>query len=627
MPEGPINNATYERRITGTISGPCQGFPLQILHLEDEPHDSELIQATLQSEGVYCNVTRVDTQPAFRKCLETGNFDLILVDYSLPAFDGMTALKMTKEIQPNVPFIFVSGTLGDERGVEALKMGATDYVFKSRLSKIVPSVSRALREAQERSQRQHTEKTLRESEAYLAEAQRLSHTGSWAWNPGTGDIRYWSEECFRILGFDPKGPLPKFEEFMPRVHPDDQSDLRTRFERAIREKVDFELDYRLIHPASGIRDIHSVGRAILNSSGDLVEFVGTAIDVTERKRAEEELRQLVDFMPQVVLVLDPDGRFIHVNRVAREYTGMTLEEFRSSGTVTKAVHPDDVGEVKALRQRALSESAPFEHEGRLLGKDGVYRWFLFRFTPLIKHGSVTRWLGTATEIESRKQEEERVRRENVRLEERTRIAQELHDTLLQTFVSASMQLSVAADRVPSESQVKPLLNRVLGILKQGIEEGRNTIEDLRSTDSEPFDLVTALSSVRQELAVNPQVDFRLQVVGREQSLLPIVQHEILRVGREALINAFSHSRANHVELKLEYCDSNFRMRILDNGCGIDTDVLRNGRDGHWGLAGMRERASKIGGVLSIASNSHGTEVDLSIPGALAFKSVALNKGA
>lgn len=613
--------------MTGTVSGPCQGFPLQILHLEDEPHDSELIQATLQSEGVDCNVTRVDTQPAFRECLERGSFDLILVDYSLPAFDGMTALKMTKEIQPNVPFIFVSGTLGDERGVEALKMGATDYVFKSRLSKIVPSVSRALREAQERSQRQHTEKTLRESEAYLAEAQRLSHTGSWAWNPGTGDIRYWSEECFRILGFDPKGPLPKFEEFMPRVHPDDQSDLRTRFERAIREKVDFELDYRLIHPASGIRDIHSVGRAILNRSGDLVEFVGTAIDVTERKRAEEELRQLVDFMPQVVLVLDPDGRFIHVNRVAREYTGMTLEEFRSSGTVTKAVHPDDVGEVKALRQRALSENAPFEHEGRLLGKDGFYRWFLFRFTPLIKHGSVTRWLGTATEIESRKQEEERVRRENVRLEERTRIAQELHDTLLQTFVSASMQLSVAADRVPSESQVKPLLNRVLGILKQGIEEGRNTIEDLRSTDSEPFDLVTALSSVRQELAVNPQVDFRLQVVGREQSLLPIVQHEILRVGREALINAFSHSRANHVELKLEYCDSNFRMRILDNGCGIDTDVLRNGRDGHWGLAGMRERASKIGGVLSIASNPGGTEVDLSIPGALAFKSVALNKGA
>jgi PAS domain S-box-containing protein len=592
---------------------------LRILHLEDEPRDSELIQETLETEGIACAVTRVDTQTAFREFLERGNFDLILVDYSLPSFDGMSALKMAREVLPEVPFIFVSGTLGDERGVEALKMGATDYVFKSRLSKIVPSVSRALREAQERSHRQRTEQTLRESEAYLAEAQRLSQTGSWAWKPETGDIRYWSEECYRMLGFDPQGPLPSFEEFMPRVHSGDRTHVRQRFEKAVREKADFEMEYRLVHPSKGIRDIHAVGRAILGRSGELTEFVGTVIDVTERKRAEEELRQLVDFMPQVVLVLDPDGRFIHVNRVAREYTGMTLEEFRSAGTVTKAVHPDDVDEVRALRQRALSEHVQFEHEGRLLGKDGVYRWFLFRFTPLIKHGSVIRWLGTATEIESRKQEEERVRKENVRLEERTRIAQELHDTLLQTFLSASMQLSIAVDGVPPESPVKPRLDRVLGIMKQGIEEGRHTIEDLRCTDFQPFDLVAALSSIQQELGVSSNVDFRVSVAGSERPLQPLIRHEIHRIGREALINAFAHSKANRVEFKVEYAGSDFRMRICDSGCGIGPDVLRDGRDGHWGLAGMRERARRIGGILKISSSpATGTEVQLSVPAALAF---------
>jgi len=140
-------------------------------------------------------------------------------------------------------------------------------------------------------ERKRAEQRLRESEAYLAEAQRLSQTGSWAWSPATGDIRYWSETCYRVLGFDPAGPLPRFEEFFLRIHPDDQATLRERFDKAIRDQADFELDYRVVHPEKGIRDIQAVGHAVLDGSGNLGEFVGTVIDVTERKRAEQELRQ------------------------------------------------------------------------------------------------------------------------------------------------------------------------------------------------------------------------------------------------------------------------------------------------------------------------------------------------
>jgi len=140
-------------------------------------------------------------------------------------------------------------------------------------------------------ERKRAEQRLHESEAYLAEAQRLSQTGSWAWSPATGDIRYWSETCYRVLGFDPSGPLPRFEEFFLRIHPDDQTALRERFDKAIRDKADFELDYRVVHPEKGIRDIQAVGHAVLDGSGNLGEFVGTVIDVTERKRAEQELRQ------------------------------------------------------------------------------------------------------------------------------------------------------------------------------------------------------------------------------------------------------------------------------------------------------------------------------------------------
>jgi len=136
------------------------------------------------------------------------------------------------------------------------------------------------------------EETLRESEAYLAEAQRLSHTGSWAWTPATGEIRYWSEECYRVLGFDPHGGQPRVETFFQRIHPDDQAKNKETAETALREKADFESDYRIVHPGGEIRDVHIVGHPVLSPSGDLVEFVGTVIDITERKLAEAERERL-----------------------------------------------------------------------------------------------------------------------------------------------------------------------------------------------------------------------------------------------------------------------------------------------------------------------------------------------
>ena len=136
------------------------------------------------------------------------------------------------------------------------------------------------------------EAELRLSEAYLAEAQRLSHTGSWAWSPPPGDIRYWSEECYRVQGFDPKGGQPRYEVFFRTIHPDDQARITEVIERAVREKKEFTFDYRIVHPSGEIRDAQSVGHPVLGPSGDLVEYVGTIIDVTERRQAEKERERL-----------------------------------------------------------------------------------------------------------------------------------------------------------------------------------------------------------------------------------------------------------------------------------------------------------------------------------------------
>src|ERR1700704_2180457 len=160
--------------------------PLRILSIEDDPKDAKLIQDLLETEGIACEVTRVDTQAALLASLERGGIDLILSDYTLPSFDGISALKFAMKACPDVPFIFVSGTLGEEVAIEALKIGATDYVLKTRLSRLVPSVVRALREATGRAERKKAEQSLRRSETYLAEAQRLSGTGSFGWNVSSG---------------------------------------------------------------------------------------------------------------------------------------------------------------------------------------------------------------------------------------------------------------------------------------------------------------------------------------------------------------------------------------------------------------------------------------------------------
>ena len=148
------------------------------------------------------------------------------------------------------------------------------------------------------------------------------------------------------------------------------------------------------------------------------EFVGAGIDVTSVKRAEQELRQLVDLIPQYVVVLDTDGRATFANRQTLEYTGFSLEEVSASDFRERAFHPEDVERLREERQKALSGTVPFENEQRLLGKDGKYRWFLIRYNPLLdESGKAMRWYCTATDIEERKHAEERTRNENLALRE------------------------------------------------------------------------------------------------------------------------------------------------------------------------------------------------------------------
>jgi PAS domain S-box-containing protein len=312
--------------------------------------------------------------------------------------------------------------------------------------------------------RKRVEEALRRSEAYLAEAQRLSQTGSWAWGPDH-DIEYWSEECYRVLSFDPRGGLPRFEDFFQRLHPDDQPGFRELIETAIRDKAEWEADYRIVHPDGPVRDIHVVAHPVLSTSGHLVEFVGTVIDVTERKRAEEELRrseielrQILDLVPQIVAVFGPGGERLYANRIGLDYAGRSLEEWRQTpGTFFQSsefFHPDD-GEqaARTYSDSIRSGGSAYEFESRLRKRDGTYRWFLVRFNPLRdEQGQITRWYVALTDIEDRKRAEEKLQQENAALRE------EIDQTsMFEEIVGTSPALQTVLSRIskvaPSDSTV------------------------------------------------------------------------------------------------------------------------------------------------------------------------------
>jgi signal transduction histidine kinase len=206
-----------------------------------------------------------------------------------------------------------------------------------------------------------------------------------------------------------------------------------------------------------------------------------------------------------------------------------------------------------------------------------------------------------------------------RLAERTHIAQELHDTLLQGFVSASMQLHVAAESLPEDSPARASLGRVHELMRRVIDEGRNAVRGLRSASSGPHDLEQAFSGVQQEVGIN-SAQYRVIVEGRPRPLKPIIRDEVYRIGREGLVNAFRHSEATNIEIELEYGARELCVFVRDDGRGVDPQVIRAGSDGHWGITGMRERAQRIGGTLKIRSRAAaGTEIELRIPAHVAFE--------
>ncbi len=378
---------------------------LRTLLLEDSIQDAELIQELLEADHFVCEVTRVQTRAEFVAALEHSGIDLILADYKLPSFDGLSALQLALDARPDLPFIFVSG-FGEEIAIEALTSGATDYILKTRLSRLVPSVQRALREARERAERKKAEEALRRSEMYLAAAEQLSHTGSFGWNASTGEI-YWSDETYRIFESEPT-TKPTVQIVIDRTHPDDRMHLGQIIDRASVERSDFSAEHRLMMADGSVKYLRVVAHRASGEDPESVLFTGAVTDITESKRDEETLREqanLLNLTHDAIFVRDMNGVINYWNRGAEELYGWTAAqaEGKIARQLLKTIFP-------IPRERIMAEllsNSRWEGELVRTKRDGTEvvvasRWSLQRDA----RGTPVAALETDNDITERKRAEE-----------------------------------------------------------------------------------------------------------------------------------------------------------------------------------------------------------------------------
>jgi PAS domain S-box-containing protein len=386
---------------------------LKVLAVDDSEDDALLLAREFRKGGLDAEFTRLDTEAALRTALAQQHWDIVLCDFSMPHFNGMTALRVIREVAPDLPIIFVSGTVGEDVAVEAMRAGANDYLMKDHLTRLAPAVERELQDAVVRVARKRAEEALRQNEVNLQLALEAGGLGDWHWNIVTGEV-IWSPRCKALYGL-PADTEMTYERFLAVLHPDDRPLVEAALKRAVAERTDYEIEKRVLWPDGSLHWTASRGRVFLDAQGRPLHMTGVTMDITERRRAEAALREsegkfrsVAETSP-VGIMIHQDGRCRYVNAVFEAVTGWTRDELLGMD-FWAMVHPDFQA---VVRERGLARSrgepAPAQYEFKIVTKTGEELWTEVRATGLEFEGRPA-VLATLFDITKRKQAEEALRR-------------------------------------------------------------------------------------------------------------------------------------------------------------------------------------------------------------------------
>lgn len=309
---------------------------INILHLEDEVMDAYLVKKILERAMLKFQVNVICDKEAFISALHTGKYDIILADHSMPQFTAMDALHIMKEKNIDLPFILVTGTVSEEYSVNAMKEGAWDYILKDRLQRLPSAVTSSLERYEASLDKKKHIKEIIAKEALMKEAERLAHFGSWQADLVNGNST-WSDEKYRILGYEPGEVAASFENFMARVHPDDIAGVKQIHEHAFGNLNSLKYECRIVTNANETKYIHAELVIKRDTGYNITALTGFVHDVTESKAAELKLEEselkykyLFTHSPQPAWVFDAETYcFLDVNEAAIKYYGYTYDEFRA----------------------------------------------------------------------------------------------------------------------------------------------------------------------------------------------------------------------------------------------------------------------------------------------------------
>ncbi len=449
---------------------------MKILHLEDNPHDAELVQALLASEWPDCSIRTVATEVDYRSALVAEAHDIIISDFTLVRFDGITALRLAREYAPDTPFIYVSGTIGEERAIEAVQAGAADYVLKDRLQRLGTAVRRALREGDDRRRRRAAEAALRESNERFQLVARATNDAVWDWNLLTNAV-WWNESHSILFRYPLGAPDGTVEVWMERIHPDDRTRVREGIYGAIaRGLTTWTDEYRYRRADGSHADVLDRGYVLRDSAGTPYRMLGSMQDITERNltlaavmRERDFSDAVLDSLPGIFYLYDEQLKFIRWNSRFTAVSGYTNEEIAHMSPLDFFADKEQAV-IKARISEVFTRGVA-EAEASFITKDNRHIPHFFTGSLIVVDGRRC-LLGVGTDITERKKLEEQFLRAQ-RLEGigmlAAGIAHDLNNVLTPILMAGPMLRMHATD---------PADQRLLQTLEHSAERGAALVRQI-----------------------------------------------------------------------------------------------------------------------------------------------------
>ncbi|CAN5693353.1 hypothetical protein BH24ACT20_BH24ACT20_07080 [soil metagenome] len=593
------------------------GKPLMVLVVEDSEDDTLLLLRELRRGGYEPTHERVQSAREMKEALARDSWDLVVSDHSMPTFSSLSALELLRESGfTDLPFVIVSGQIGEDAAVEAMKAGAQDYIMKDNLTRLTSAISRELSEAEVRRSRRRAERALQESE------ERFRSLVQYASDiivvlDAEGVIRYESPAVERVLGYKPEERIGK--SAFDLLHPDDAEKVKEVLQEYLGKPGSKppRIEYRVRAQDGTLRYFEAISTNLLHDPS-VGGIVVNARDVTERKQAEEEIRRaeekyrgIFENAVEGIYQVTVEGRMLTANPAMARILGYeSPEDLTGSVTdVTEQLYVDP-GDREEFQRLMMLGGAVNGFETEMYRKDGriVAVSFAARVLRDPSTGEHVGYEGIMEDISERRRNEEALR--EMREGERRRIARDLHDVVLQdlTYSLQSMQASRFLER--NEKEDAGRRDQEIEALRKAVGGLREAIYDLR-LDS--FQEQSLLRSVKSLVELNRRMSSEWEVNLLAEEDLPdlpgVVKVEVFRVLQEALVNVRRHSGARRVEVILGAEGEYVRVEVRDDGCGFDPEESSG-----MGITGMIERAKAIDGEFEVRSEpGKGTEIRLRVP--------------